>query len=94
MNTGIILYPENPLDFYSIGAQTYFAIEVCLSIFGLWAPSGTLSPSDFEYTGPVGLVGTSPLCDDMTGLFPIVPVSELSSVDTVRRTPGGLVPVV
>ena len=30
----------------------------------------------------------------MTGLFSIVPVGELSSVDTVRRTPGGLVPVV
>ena len=30
----------------------------------------------------------------MTGLFPSVPVGELSSVDTVRRTPGGLVPVV
>ena len=28
------------------------------------------------------------------GLFPIVPVGQLSSVDPVRRAPGGLVPVV
>ena len=57
-------------------------------------PIGTLSPSDFESADPVGPVGALPPCDIVTGLFPIVPVGELSSVDTVRRPPGGLVPVV
>ena len=57
-------------------------------------PLGTLSPSDFESAGPVGPVGTLPPCDNVMGLFPIVPVGELSSVDPVRRAPVGLVPVV
>ena len=57
-------------------------------------PIGMLSPSDFESAGPVGPVGALHLCDNVTGLFPIVPVGELSSVDTVCRPPGRLVPVV
>ena len=52
-----------------------------------------LSPSDFEYAGPVGPVGALPPCDHVTGLSPIVPVGELLSVDPVHRPPGGLVPV-
>ena len=51
---------------------------------------GTLSPSDFESAGPVGPVATLPPCDHGTELSPIVPVGELSSVDPVRRPPGGL----
>ena len=67
--------------------------RLTLTLLALWAEWGAV-PSDFEYPGPVGLVGTSPPYDDVTGLFPSVPVGELSSVDTVLRTPGGLVPVV
>ena len=57
-------------------------------------PAGTLSPSDFESAGPVGPVGTLPLCDHVTQLSPTVPVGELSSVDPVRMASGELVPVV
>ena len=48
----------------------------------------------FESVGPVGPVVTLPPCDNVMGLFPIVPVGELSSVDPVRRAPVGLVSVV
>ena len=52
-------------------------------------PLGTLSQSDFESAGHVGPVGTLPPCDNVMGLLPIVPVGELSSVNPVRRAPGG-----
>ena len=59
--------------------------------FGMLSPSdsdpvGTLSPSDVEPAGPVG---TLPPCNHGTGLSPIVPAGELSSVDPVCGPPGG-----
>ena len=56
-------------------------------------PVGTLSPSDFEYVGLVGPVGTLLLCDHVTELSPIVPVGELSSVNPVRTAPYGWWPL-
>ena len=55
-------------------------------------PPGTLS-SFFECAGPVGPVGTLLPCDNGTGLFPIVPTGELSSVEAVPF-PGERDPVV
>ena len=39
--------------------------------------------------GGGGPVGTWPPCDNVTGLFLIISVGELSSVDPVRMAPGG-----
>ena len=56
-------------------------------------PTRTLSSSDLECAGPVSPVGMLPPCDSVTGLFPIVPAGELSSVDAVPF-PDGRDPVI
>ena len=50
---------------------------------GPMGPTGMLSSSVVECASPVGPIGTLLPCDGETGLFPIVPTGELSSVEAV-----------
>ena len=60
---------------------------------GPMGPTGMLSSSVSEYARPGGPVGTLLPCDGGTGLFPIVPTGELSSVEAVPF-PGERDPVI
>ena len=50
---------------------------------GPMGPTGMLSSYVFECASPGGPVGKSLPCDGGTGLFPIIPTGELSSVEAV-----------